>query len=252
MSQTYVCCFDLHYPRHHKPTWNAIIDFTKKFKPAGFIFGGDQFDNESISHHSKNKPILWKEGSYKSETTGFDKEILKPIEAALPKTALRRWHIGNHDDWEHEWVEQNPQWAGFERPELLQLTERNWEVIPDVQPSKLGRLTVIHGDQFAGYAPANLAKRAVEAYTCSVLQGHNHTMQTYTRVSPVDHTQKWAGYVSPCACNLNAAFMKNRPSSWVNGFTIVETMPNGAFNVYPVVVTNGRFSFGGRIYGKAK
>lgn len=211
--------------------------------------GGDQFDNESISHHNSKKPLLWKEGSYKAETEGFNKDILKPIESAIGN-GKKRWHIGNHDQWEHEWVERNPQWAGFERPELLNLDKRGWEVIPDTKPSKLGKLTVIHGNQFTGYAPANLAKRAVESYTCSVLQGHNHTMQSYTRVSPVDKNQRWAGYVSPCACELNPAFMKNKPSSWVNGFTIVEVMKNGAFNVYPVIVTNGRFSFAGVEYGK--
>ena len=249
MSELYVCCFDLHFPRHHAPTWNAILDFTKKRKPAGFIFGGDQFDNDTISHHNSKKPILWKEGSYKAETEGFDKEILKPLEVALG-TAKKTWMIGNHDEWEHQWVERFPQWAGFERPDLLNLKARGWKVAANTVPVKLGRLVVIHGDQFAGYAPANLAKRAVESYTCSVLQGHNHTMQVYTRVSPVDHTQKWAGYVSPCACELNAAFMKNKPSSWVNGFTIVEVMKDKTFNVYPIVVTNGKFSFGGVEYGK--
>lgn len=250
MSDIFVVCFDLHYPRHHKPTWNAILDFTSRVDLAGFVFGGDQFDNDSISHHNSKKPLLWKEGSYKSETEGFDKDILTPLGFQLSKHASRQWMIGNHDDWEHQWVERNPQWAGFERPDLLKLTNRGWKVIPNTKAIKLGRLTVIHGDQFAGYAPANLAKRAVEAYTCSVLQGHNHTMQTYTRVSPVDATQKWAGYVSPCACELNAAFMKNKPSSWVNGFTIVEVMKDKMFNVYPIVVTNGKFSFGGVEYGK--
>lgn len=245
-----MCVFDLHYPRHHKPTWNAILDFTKKVKPAGFIFGGDQMDNESISHHNKSKVILWKEGSYKKETEGFDKDILKPIESALPSTTERTWLIGNHDGWEHQWVEEHPQWAGFERQDLLHLTDRKWKVIPDTKAIKLGRLVIIHGDQFTGYAPANLAKRAVESYTCSVLQGHNHTMQSYTRVSPVDQTQKWAGYISPCACALNADFMKNKPSSWVNGFSIVEVRKDKTFNVYPVVVTNGKFSFGGIEYGK--
>lgn len=246
----YVCCFDLHYPRHHKPTWNAILDFTKKIKPAGFIFGGDQFDNDAISHHNSKKPILWKEGSYKKETDGFDKEILKPLEKALDKSTDWRWMVGNHDAWETQWFERFPQWVGFERPALLDIVKRGWKIIPNTIATKLGRLVVIHGDQFAGYTPANLAKRAVEAYTCSVLQGHNHTMQTYTRVSPVDHTQKWAGYVSPCACELNAAFMKNKPSSWVNGFSIVEVMEDKTFNIYPIVVTKGKFSFGGVEYGQ--
>jgi len=250
LSDLYVCCFDLHHPKHHKPTWNAILDFTKKVKPAGFVFGGDQSDNDTISHHNSKKPILWKEGSYKQETQDFDDYILKPLETCLTKHSKKIWMVGNHDRFETDWFERFPQWAGFERPELLNLKQRGWTVIPNTQPIKLGRLTVIHGDQFTGYAPANLAKRAVEAYTCSVLQGHNHTMQVYTRVSPVDQTQKWAGYVSPCACELNPAFMKNKPSGWVNGFTIVEVMKDKSFNVYPVVVTNGRFSFAGVEYGK--
>ena len=39
----------------------------------------------------------------------------------------------------------------------------------------------------------------------------------------------------------------------MNGFTIVELQEpekkNSNFNVYPVIVSNGKFSFGGTVYG---
>ncbi len=43
---------------------------------------------------------------------------------------------------------------------------------------------------------------------------------------------------------LNPAYLKNKPSNWINGFSIIELMPGGTFNVYPVVVTKGKFSSG--------
>ena len=122
---TWVCLFDIHYPKYDKRTFNAAMQFIKASKPAGVLLGGDQLDNEEISHHNRNKPLYRERASYKRNSEGFDRDILKPLEQAVGN-AEKVWIIGNHCDWERQLIEENPELEGIiERPELLKLKNVN-------------------------------------------------------------------------------------------------------------------------------
>ena len=56
-------------------------------------------------------------------------------------------------------------------------------------------------------------------------------------------------YIAPIGGKTNPSYLRNRPTSWLNGCVIVEVMEGGYFNVFPVIVTKGRFAYGGKIYG---
>ena len=256
----YVCVYDLHYPHVHKPTWNALLDYVKKNqdKIAGFIFGGDQHDNAEISHHTSGKPLLRPPGSYKANTIGFEKNILTPIENLLPKQAEKIWIDGNHEDWSQQFIERLPELQGtLERPLLYDLEARGWEVIKLGEGKNLGKLLVIHGEGLTGIgnqASIYHAKKAVESYCTSVLYGHLHTAQSYTKVLPHSTKDKWMAWSSPAACTLNPTYLRNKPTAWVNGFDLVELhnpdKDRSNFNVYPILVSEGKFSFNGVIYGE--
>ena len=251
-SSIWVTCFDLHYPHYDSATWNIILEFIRvnKSQIAGFIFGGDQFSNDSIAHHNSSKAMFWEKGAVRKEREAFYKTILNPLEAVLPKNAKKIYILGNHERFETDWVEKNPQFDGFEHWKQPEFIKHGWQVIPNGLSTKIGKLLVIHGDQWTGYSPAQLGKRAVESYASSVLQGHNHTLQVHTKVSPVDQKVKWAGYVSPCCSNINPTYMRNKPSAWVTGFTVVEVIDkSGTFNVFPLITTKGKAAYGGRVYG---
>lgn len=254
----WVCVYDLHEPEVHEPTWNAVLDLLKrkKDKIAGFLFGGDQAGNTEISHHTSGKPLLRPTGSYKRHTAALDRR-LKQVEALLPKEAERVWITGNHDAWEQQLLERQPELSGsIERPILLGLEARGWQVLQLGEGKRLGKLLAVHGEALSGIgnqASVYHAKRAVENFCTSVLYGHFHSMQSYTKVLPHSVRDKWAAYCSPCACTTNPAYLQNRPTAWVNGFTIVELhdpkKQNSNFNVYPIIVSDGMFSFGGETYG---
>ena len=256
----WVACYDLHYPKIHKPTWTAILDFIAKNndKIAGFIFGGDMHDNQEISHHTTGKPLLRPPGSYALHTEGFDRFILSPLESILPADAKKVWIEGNHEFWVNQLIERQPELQGtLERPLLLNLVARGWEVLPLGAGKNLGKLLVVHGEGLTGIgnqASIYHAKRAVESFCCSVLYGHLHSAQSYTKVLPHNTRDKWIGYSSPAACSTNPDYLQNRPTAWVNGFVIVELhepeKKNSNFNTYPIIVSDGMFSFGGNIYGK--
>jgi hypothetical protein len=134
----------------------------------------------------------------------------------------------------------------------MALEAHGWEVIPNGKAKRLGKLAVIHGDQLTGlgcYTSIYPSKKAVQVYGCSVLAGHTHSPQSFAKVSPIEVDQKHTAWMSPAACDLNPGYLRNRPSAWVNGFVAIECLDGGNFNVYPIVVSGGRCSFGGRVYG---
>lgn len=254
----WVCAFDIHHPEVDWPTFNAMKQFLRENQTliAGFIFGGDQLDNKEISHHTKNKPLFRPVGSYAENTRTFDSKILTPLEQLIPDEAKKIWIQGNHDDWEDQMVAEQPELQGtVERRTLLKLEERGWEYVGCGQRYRLGKLNVIHGEQLSGtgnQASAYHAKKAVDIYAGSVLYGHMHAHQSYTRILPHDIKQKWIAMCAPIMGATNPGYLRNRPTAWTNGFVIVEVHDNGFFNLVPIIVSGGKFSYGGNLYGGVK
>jgi len=244
---------DLHYPFIDKPTIAAILDFLKHNKPAYFVFLGDQLDLECVSHHTKGKPLYRPVGGLQSDLDGFKKTILTPIERLLPSTCKKVWLEGNHERFLEDLIEEQPELQGMvDHIRYLGLKENGWQVVPLNGAFRLGKLTLIHGNSIQGgmgYIGNQPAKKAVEIYGTSVLMGHTHSAQSYTRVSPVDQTQKHAGYVSPVAGNQNPRFLRKKPNANTTGFSVVELRPDGTFNCYLVLVSDGQCSYGGTTYG---
>ena len=248
--KTYVVAHDLHYPHFCEKTWNAMMEFIKHVKPQGFIFGGDQYDNTEISHHTKGKPFYRERASFNRNTTRFTQEILKPLEQSLGN-AEKVWIIGNHDDWEHQLIEEQPELEGLiERADSM--AARGWQIVPLGHSYRLGELNVIHGEILTGIgnqAGAYPAKKAIELYAGNVLAGHTHAPQSFAKISPVEVKKKYMAWIAPILGATNPAYLRNRPTAWLNGFTIVEVRDKGMFNLYPIIVIDGKFSYGGKEYG---
>jgi hypothetical protein len=252
--KTWVVAHDLHYPEYSEKTWEAMIEFIKDVKPAGFIFGGDQFNNEEISHHTKGKPFYRERASYKRNTDGFERDILRSLDGALSKGVAKVWIVGNHDRFEHDLIEEQPELEGIiERTDALKLEERGWKIVPLGHSYKLGELNVIHGEILTGIgnqAGAFPAKKAIEIYGGNVLAGHTHAPQSISKISPVEVKKKYMAWIAPILGATNPAYLRNRPTAWLTGFTVVELREKGMFNLYPIIVLDGKFSFGGKEYGK--
>jgi hypothetical protein len=249
----YVVGHDLHYPKINVKTWSCMLAVIADIHPAGFIFGGDQFDNTEISHHNRNKPLYKERRAYKKNEEGFEKDILGTLDKALGKTAEKTWIVGNHDDWEFQFIEEHPELDGvIDRVKSLKLVQRGWEIIPLGHSKRIGTLEVIHGEILTGVgnqAGMYPSRKAVELYGSNVLAGHTHAPQSFSKVSPVEQKKKSMGWIAPILANTNPDYLRNRPTAWVNGFTVVELHGDSrAFNLYPVVVTDGRCGYGGREY----
>jgi predicted phosphodiesterase len=253
----WICIADMHFPHFHQPTWDATLEFIRhnRRKIVGFIDLGDSFDNESISPHNKGKSIYQVPGSFKAESDDYKRLILDPLEVALPKHCIKVAITGNHSRWEQDFTDLHPELLGVvDRFAYLGLKERGWEIVPLGMHYRIGKLTCIHGDQLGGAYGAGVmpARKAVDVYAGNVLMGHTHSPQAFCKVSPVDQTQKHMGYVSPVLGTTNAHFMRNRPNSWAQGFTIVDVREDGNFNVFLILVCDGQFSVAGETYGKKR
>ncbi len=248
-----IAVYDTHYPMHHKSTWKAIFHYLRENKPDVFIFGGDQFHFDCISHHTKQTPIFRTRRAYMNDIEGFDRIILTPLERLLPQDCEKIWLIGNHEDWEQDLINEQPELEdAIGHVKLLRLVERGWTIIPLGHAYKLGKLNVIHGETLTGIgnqAGMYPSRKAVELYAGNVLAGHTHAPQTFTKISPVEHTNKWMGTIAPTAGAVNPAYLRNRPTAWLNGFVRVDVLSNGNFNLYSLIITNGQFSYNGILYG---
>ena len=140
----------------------------------------------------------------------------------------------------------------IERVDSLKLEERGWKIVPLGHSFKLGELNVIHGEILTGIgnqAGAFPAKKAIDIYSSNVLAGHTHAAQSFTKISPVEVKKKYMAWIAPILGACNPSYLRNRPTAWLNGFTIVELRDKGLFNLYPVIVVDGKFSYGGKQYG---
>lgn len=249
-----IAIYDTHYPVWHKPTYNAIFDYLKSNKPDVFIFGGDQFHFDSISHHTKAMPLYRTRRAYMNDIQGFDRDILTPLERLLPKGCEKIWIIGNHERFEFDLIEEHPELEGvIDHVGLLRLRQRGWTIVPLGHRYKLGKLNVIHGETLSGIgnqAGAFPARKAVDLYAGNVLAGHTHAPQTFTKISPVEDSNKWQGTIAPTAGSVNPSYLRNRATAWLNGFVLIDVQDDDAFNIYTIIVLKGKFSYGGKLYGK--
>ena len=242
MTERWVILADTHFPLVHLPTWGVALELIKDLN-ARVLFQGDQFHNDEISHHNASKPAFAPMGIYRKNQEAFDNHILKPLEAATSSPKV--WIIGNHDEWEREYIDSFPHLEGMiERPQTLHLADRGWEIIPVGHSKSLGDLKVIHGEMFNG---ATSLKRAVDVYG-KVLKAHTHSPEQFTKVAPVDQPEKHRGWTSPILGMVNPHYLRNKPTAWSNGVTLVE-IHDGIADVFPLVLTNGKVSYAGKIYG---
>jgi hypothetical protein len=250
-TQLWLLLPDLHYPVYDRPSVAAVLDFVEinRKQISGVIFTGDQLDNENISHHTEGLPGLRKKGGFQADVDGFDREILTPIDTFLPH-AEKVFIAGNHERFLTDFLEQMPEFDGcLSWPKLLRLDERGYTFIPQGESYSIGPLVIIHGDQVG--SGAHVSKKLVETFCTSVVMGHVHALGAHTKCSQVKQSNKWVGITLPCLTTLAPKYGRGRANSHVNGFGIVESFDGGKlFNCYPVIISKGKFCFGGKVYGR--
>jgi hypothetical protein len=122
----------------------------------------------------------------KADLDGFDKQILQPLEALLPRGCEKVFLTGNHERMpDQDLIESMPELDGMiDFKQYLHLTERGFKVIPLGGDYQIGGLLCIHPGEAVGSAGSNAAKKAVEIYCQNVFRGHGHQLQSSSKCSP--------------------------------------------------------------------
>lgn len=229
---------------HDEKAIQTALKFAADFKPNHVILGGDILDCGSISHHNHGKPGAVEGLKLLADAKELRSQVITPLEALKPKTLT--YIIGNHEDWLTDLVDQIPALEGIvDVKSMLKLGDK-WNIIPQGESHKLGKLIFVHGDQIKG--GEHSAKAATAAYEANVRFGHHHTYQVYTKTSAVDangHT----GISVPCLCRKNPKYNEGSPNRWMQGFLWgYVNGPEGRFNDYVSVIINGTTIINGKVY----
>ena len=226
---------------------HAVFDFLSKNPVDGLILNGDSLDFSCCSHHVPKQAR--KRGGLKSDLDGFDKQILSKLESLIPKKAERKFGKGNHCRFLDDYLsEENPELEGiFSVEEYLRLEQRGWKVGQVGYSFPLGRLNVCHGDTLA--SGQNACSRALAIVGDNLLIGHGHQVQCYSKTSPIKQKHKVCAWMCGCLCDLTQNYGKGKANAWVHGFALVYVLPDGQFNVCPIVIIGGRFIWNGEVYG---
>ena len=254
----FVALFDIHYgqeraasgrlhPIHNTRALAPIFKFLDDFQPEAFIFGGDQIDFGEISHWNKHRRMSLEGLRLIDSIHGFKRDILDRVDRLLPANATKIFHIGNHTDWLFDLLEENPALAGLiDLDRELQLTARDWRIIPLDGVSRLGKLYFAHGHQIKGGEYPS--KAAVLHFERNIAFGHHHTYQIYTKTSAIDATEVKAGIAVPCLCRRDLRYGEGKPNRWSNGFLWGIVQPNGHFTAQVTLIDRGRFYANGKLY----
>lgn len=242
-----IAVYDLHHPHHHKKLWWNIQRLSEDLKPERFILGGDNMNFDSFNHWKNDKKNLRHlEGRrIKKEYTDFKIDILDAIELVLPENCIKHYFYGNHEDWVEDEIDKNPLAEGYwEIEENLKLKERSWKVMPYKKVLQLGHLRFTHGTYFNQYHAA----KHVTNYETSIVYGHTHGLQVFTKITPIKNLPH-AAWNIPCCCSLNPEYRKDQPNAWVNGFAIFYIhRKTGNYQIFPIVSINGSFIFNNKEY----
>lgn len=245
---------DDHYPIVDKYYEAALFAFARDWKPDTWLHGGDRYDLWSISTHEKEPERIYNgPGSVLQEE--FDsaqdswKEICRIAEHVhfLP---------GNHENRIQRLIKANMGLFGlrsFDWHKLADIPEKvriyNYGDVPEI-----GGISFEHGDRIGGRmgclhaADWVLNKRAV-----NTIFGHTHRVETRYRVDRrgsliFAHN---LGHGSDTKLQKYAGPNPN----WQHGFAAIEFYTVGGkprFAFHPIVVVDGRFMFGGKLYDGRK
>lgn len=249
-SRQAVILADIHHPEICRKAFQASLSYIQRNaeKIDWVVLLGDNMNCEEISRHTKGKPRLRTRGGWQRSLDSFNEEVLQPIERAVRKGTKLIWVEGNHENWLEQWLDENPEFEGamsFDKG--LSLTARGWRIIPQGETYQIGKAYLLHGDQIG--SGMYVAKKLVDSYCATAIMGHVHTASMQTKVSQVKKNDKWIGYTLPTLGTLGPKYAKGAPNAFINGFGIVEVQDNDFINVYIPIVLDGRFAYGGVVYG---
>jgi predicted phosphodiesterase len=236
----YLFITDIHYPYQDKKTIEIALKVQKDLKINNVIFGGDNWDADGISKFTAKDSDEGLITTY-NEMTKFKERIFDKF------TGKKYLMLGNHDgqrlkDYLRRHLERgNNELYNYWNEKFNFKKVFNCEVFDYNDILKIGSLHFIHGERHNKYH----ANSHFEIIMGNVMYGHLHTTQIYTRTTKIN--EPYQAISVPGACQLNPDYMKNRASSWINGFAVIN-FHKDCFWYDICQIINGMTIINGKIY----
>jgi predicted phosphodiesterase len=207
---------DLHFPYQNNMAVEVALDYGKLKKVDCILINGDLIDFANISRHDKD----WRSRSINDEFESV-RTFLKSLRLNFPNTRIIYKH-GNHDErWEKFLYVKAPEIfdvSDFQLEVLLRLGELKIETVKDKRPIRLGKLTVLHGQELTGSGGVNPSKSTFNKTLNDTLIGHVH--KTSYHSEPRMNGEIISVYSTGCLCELHPIWMPI--NKWTLGFAYVD------------------------------
>lgn len=222
--------------------WRVAKMFLKDVKPEMIIFGGDFLEMEALSAWDQDKRKLMEGRRYSTEIAVGNRE-LDDVQSGSPGSEYV-FMEGNHEARARRYVEKNPEMEGAVLIHgNLDIATRGMEWVSENSMYRVGHMHFLHG----WYWNKHHALRHVLDVGGNCMYGHVHKPQAYCHELRSMRRTHMAMSVG-CLCDLNPAWLRNRPNSWQHGFGFVEFRPSGEFQATPINIVDGRISYAGETW----
>lgn len=249
---------DLHYGITDKRVEAVRVAFLRDVQPDLCLDVGDFWDFWSVSQYPKSPEQL----RQIEAQLQFEFDDAQPYVNAVCSVA-KTFHLiqGNHEHRITRLTHREPGLHGLRALELHRLAElpEKCKVHPYGTRLHCGPLSFEHGDA----VPRGVRHPAAWMLSNrkrNVISGHVHycsqaSQTTYDEYGRPELRMAWT---QGAGLDFSKQEYQADPN-WQHGFTYIEFYrANGSsnapwrFNVYPIVVVDGKFSFGGRVYDAKK
>jgi len=237
-------CFvvsDLHSYHLHQPSFDILLQHSKKFKKPYLIINGDLMDFVFLmkKNPSYQKWIKRTDGVDKFFLPEWDKEneVVNNILDMLQKHFVKIVFLaGNHSQPRiEEFIKEIPhdQRPHFDLQKALRLKERAIVYIPYGVWLDVGEISLIHGI----YHNVNSHKSHHEICGRSLIFGHIHK----AKMVPFKHRGKTHHVWSlPCMSTLNPDYMKKKANDWDLGYGLLHIQWNGKFSFNMFIIEDNQ------------
>lgn len=245
---------DVHFPFQSDLALSVLTQVARDLQPELLVCLGDIYDFYSLSDH---RPPRSEEKDLQRTLNLGTKHLAEMIEIAEPDRAV--YLSGNHEDrWERMMLKAREDVRfrellkvpkirrSLDFQHLVGFDELGYEFQPYTEGETFvlkDRLVITHGEFANKYA----SKKHLNTYGTSVLHGHVHSFQSFTRRTLKGQE---AGWSLGCLCDLSPHY-DNNVADWQHGFGIVRFAEIGDewyFDVDPVRVHDGKAIVDGHVY----
>jgi predicted phosphodiesterase len=162
---------DIHLPYHSMEALTIALKWLKELKIDGLLLNGDTIDAHMLSRYEKDP---------RKRNFALELDTFRALFNVLQKEFNCKiyFKLGNHEIRYQKFLQQK---AGelvgveeFEFENIIKARAEGIQMIGDKTVMKLNGLNGIHGHEYLGSSPANIARGLFVKGKVNAFQGHNH------------------------------------------------------------------------------